>query len=300
MITVESLTKRFRSSGVPAVDSMDLEISEGEIVGFAGLNGAGKTTAMKVMAGILLPTSGKVTIDGHDIVQDKINASKELGWVPETPVFDDDAKPIRLLKYYAGFHGISSSDAEKRGRELLESVSLTPYINRRVNQYSQGMKKRFALASAMLADPKNYLFDETLNGLDPQGVQFIRDKITELKNDGKTVFISSHLLKELQDLADRVAIINTGKIIDTVKVEELGKLIGDRAEFVIENLDNDAKAILEKYGKLELRGKTAILTQLTKKAAEINAELVKSDYIVTSFRSDTLENYFLKKVRGDK
>lgn len=300
MIEVKNLTKRFHSKGIPAVDSVDMEIGDGEIIGFAGLNGAGKTTAMKVMAGILLPTSGTVNVDGHDIIKDKINASKEIGWVPETPVFDDAAKPIQLLKYYAGFYGISSADAEKKGRELLETVYLTPYINRKVALYSQGMKKRFALIAAMLSDPQNFLFDETLNGLDPEGVRFMREKMLDLKKNGKTVLISSHILRELEDVADRVMIIDSGKIVDTVKIEDVKKFSADRAEFIVDNMDSGAVKLLEQFGAVEVRGKTATITGLSKKASEVNSELVKAGYVVSSFRADSLENYFLKKVRKGK
>lgn len=300
MIEVKALTKRFGSRGYPAVDSIDMEIQDGEIVGFAGLNGAGKTTAMKVMSGILLPSSGTVAVDGHDIVADKINASWGVGWVPETPVFDDDAKPVSLLKYYAGFYGIKSDEAEKRALELLEKVALTPYLKRRINYYSQGMKKRFALVASMISDPKNYLFDEILNGLDPAGVSFMREKMLELKKEGKCILISSHILMELEDFADRVVIIDGGKIADTVRIEDLRRYTVDRAEFIIENLDDGAVKILEDFGKVEIRGKTVILTGIKKKASEINSELVRGGYEVSSFRSDRLENYFLNKVRRGK
>ncbi len=300
LIEVNDLTKRFRSRGFLAVDSIDMDIGDGEIVGFAGLNGAGKTTAMKIMSGILLPTSGTVNVDGHDIVTDKINASRGIGWVPETPVFDDEARPLPLLKYYAGFYGMKGAEAEKLARELLEKVSLTPYIRKKVNHYSQGMKKRFALVAAMLSDPQNFLFDETLNGLDPAGVNFMREKMLELKKEGKSVLISSHILRELEDVADKVVIINSGKIIDTVRIEDIRRYTVDRAEFIIDNIDNGAVRILESFGEVELRGNTAVVKSIKKKASEINSELVRGGYDVSSFRSDSLENYFLNRVRKGK
>lgn len=300
MIDVKGLTKRFTPRGPPAVDSIDMDIQDGEIVGLAGLNGAGKTTAMKVMVGILLPTAGTVHIDGHDIVTDKINASRGIGWVPETPVFDDDAKPVSLLKYYAGFHGIGNEEAERIALELLEKVSLTPYLNRKINHYSQGMKKRFALVASMISDPRNYLLDEILNGLDPAGVNFMREKMLEMKKDGKSVLISSHILMELEDFADRVIIVDSGKIADSVRIEDLRRYTVDRAEFIIDNLDDGAVKILENFGEVEIRGKTAVVKGLKKKASEINSELVKGGYVVSSFRSDRLENYFLNKVRRGK
>ncbi len=166
---VENLTKVYSMKQAPAVDSVSFEVANGEIVGFVGLNGAGKTTTIRVAAGIALPTSGTVKVNGHDVVEQKVNASRQLGWVPELPNFESNAKAGSLMHYFAGFYGIGAREADTKTAELLKLVGLAGFETRKLRSYSQGMKKRFSLAASMLSDPPNYLFDEVLNGLDLKG-----------------------------------------------------------------------------------------------------------------------------------
>ncbi len=234
MIELKDLTKIYTRNGRPAVNSVSLTINNGEIMGFAGLNGAGKSTAIRLSTGIIYPTSGTVMIDGHDIVREKVKASANVGWVPELPNFEPNAKPLTLMRYYGGFYGMKADEATSKGRELLKEVSLEESINEKLRNYSQGMKKRFSLASAMLNDPQNYFFDETLNGLDPEGIRFMRKLMVDLKARGKAVLLSSHILSELENVADRIAIIHKGKIIelmDRKKIDEVIKTDGKLEEY---------------------------------------------------------------------
>lgn len=221
MIEIKELTKIYTRNARPAVNAASLTINNGEIMGFAGLNGAGKTTTIRVATGIIYPTSGSVLLDGSDIVHDKVKASRSCGWVPEFPNFEPNAKPLTLMRYYGGFYGMNGAEATKKGRQLLEDVSLEESMNEKLRNYSQGMKKRFSLASAMLNDPQNYFFDETLNGLDPEGIRFMRKLMVELKAKGKAVLLSSHILNELETVADRIAIIHKGKIIEVMDKEKI-------------------------------------------------------------------------------
>ncbi len=234
MIEIRDLTKIYSRNSRPAVNAMSFTVNNGEIMGFAGLNGAGKTTTIRIATGIIYPTSGTVLIDGNDIVRDKVNASRLSGWVPEFPNFEPNARPLTLMRYYGGFYGMKAADATRRGRELLEAVSLEESMNEKLRNYSQGMKKRFSLAAAMLNDPQNYFFDETLNGLDPEGIRFMRKLMVELRGKGKAVLLSSHILNELETVADRIAIIHKGKlmqIMDRPLIEKAVRENGNLEEY---------------------------------------------------------------------
>ncbi|MGC8609645.1 MAG: ABC transporter ATP-binding protein, partial [Thermoplasmata archaeon] len=196
MILIEGLTKQYSKKRPPAVKDLSLEINSGEIMGFAGLNGAGKTTTIRIISGIIFPTSGKVLVDGKDIVKEKVESSKHIGWVPELPNFDPNGKAISLLKYYAGFYGVPRNEAEDKAEMLLKKFNIWNARKMPLKSYSQGMKKRFSIAAAMMGDPDNFLFDETLNGLDPEGVKNMRDLMLSLRKEDKAVLLSSHILSE--------------------------------------------------------------------------------------------------------
>src|SRR5207247_10147319 len=142
-------------------------VKKGDVVGFVCLNDARKTTTIRNVVGVSPPTSGTELIDGHDITNEKAEASKSIGWVPETPNFEPNTKALTLMRYLAGFYGIDRTEARSRSKDLLASVGLSGFENRKIRTYSQGMKKRFSLAVSLLSDPQNFLFDEVLNGLDP-------------------------------------------------------------------------------------------------------------------------------------
>jgi len=300
MINVNGLTKRYHS--VKAVDDLSIEINNGEIMGFAGLNGAGKTTTIRAIAGIIFPTSGKITVDNYDIVKNKVEASKHIGWVPELPNFEPNAKPLALLSYYAGFYGIKSRDAKIKGEELLKRFNIYQYKDRKLKSYSQGMKKRFSLAASMIGNPDNYLFDETLNGLDPQGVKDVRDLMIELKNSGKSVFLSSHILSELQNIADRIAIIKKGSIIKILNRNELSSLGNLSIKIGIKNPDKNVPDVLKSFGDVLFKDNhyyISIKNLDDDSTSEINSILVRSGYNVSSINTESegLEEYFLNVVK---
>lgn len=304
MIEIRDLTKVYGRTQTPAVKGLNLEISDGEILGFAGLNGAGKSTTIRLVSGIIFPTAGHVTVDHKDIVKDKIEASKNIGWVPELPNFEPNAKSIPLLKYYAGFYGMKGHELEERIEVLLKRFNIWEARNKKLKEYSQGMKKRFSIAAAMIGEPQNFLFDETLNGLDPEGVRNMREVMLQLKKDGKAVFLSSHILSELENVADRIAIIKKGELIRVVERSELSSLGSTAIRIRIDNMDKGAMAILEKYGKVETVDHTLIVKDLKIDSAEankINKELAKSEYDVSFFEisGEDLEDYFIELV-GEK
>jgi len=298
MINISHLSKSYRK--VKAVSDLSLDINNGEIMGLAGLNGAGKSTTIRAASGIIFPTAGKITINNFDIVKEKVLASKQVGWVPELPNFEPDAKPISLLKYYAGFYGIKSDDAEKTGIELMKEFDIYNYRNRKLKYYSQGMKKRFSLIAAMIGNPDNYLFDETLNGLDPNGVKEVRDLILNLKKQGKSILLSSHILSELQNVADRIAIVKNGSVIKILTREDLMHLGTDGVKIHVKNADKNVDNILSQFGEPTFDGTYYyIKTKGELDSAEINRQLVMSNYKVDyiSMENETLEEYFLNMVK---
>ena len=166
-IEVDTVSKSF--GRVKALDGVSFAVGNGEVVGYVGLNGAGKTTTIRIVVGVLPPDSGDVLIDGYSVTRDKRRISKLIGWVPELPVFESELRALDYFTYLAGYYGIPAGEARRLGRELLERFGLGDALHRKLSGYSQGMRKRFALAVSMINDPPNFIFDEVLNGLDPQG-----------------------------------------------------------------------------------------------------------------------------------
>ncbi len=297
MIKIDGLTKVFSRKAGPAIDSVSFDVGDGEIVGFVGLNGAGKTTTIRVAAGVSIPSSGTVTVDGHDIVSQKVEASKRIGWVPELPNFEPNASATSLMRYFAGFYDIPGSEVEPRSIELLKSVGLAGFEDKKLRTYSQGMKKRFSLAASQLSSPKNYLFDEVLNGLDPEGIRYFRRLMLELKSQGAAVLLSSHILVEVESLADRVIIIHRGKVIKTISRGELEKVGGTVVKVVIPNLNEDALAYLRSLGEVKVDG-SAVYVSGAMDTSKLNSDLVAKGLQVAELavQKEGLEEYFLSLI----
>jgi ABC-2 type transport system ATP-binding protein len=301
MIRVDHLTKIFSGKADPAIDSVSFDVSDGEIVGFVGLNGAGKTTTIRVAAGVSLPTSGTVSVDGYDVVGQKVEASRRIGWVPELPNFEPNASAIALMRYFAGFYDISGSESTSRSLELLKSVGLGGAEARKLRTYSQGMKKRFSLAASLLSNPTNYLFDEVLNGLDPEGIRYFRRLVAEVKGQGASVLMSSHILLEVQSIADRVVIIHKGKVIKTISRSELESAGDNTVKITFSELDNEVLSYLKGLGDVSVDGKTVFLRAAVD-TGKLNSDLVNMGLRVTelTLQKEGLEEYFLKLIGEEK
>lgn len=230
-IVTKSLTKTYKSKAGPVnvVDHLDLEVEEGEIFGFLGPNGAGKTTTIKMLLGIIYPTSGEGYVLGKEIGDIEIH--RILSYLPERPYYYEHMTGLELLKFYASLFGIKD---EAKCRALLEKVNLHRDMTKTISQYSKGMQQRVGLAQSLLNDPKLLFLDEPTGGLDPIAHTEIRDLILSFRDEGRTVFISSHELSEVERICDRVAIINHGKIAAQGHLEDL--LRGGRVEIVAEGV----------------------------------------------------------------
>jgi ABC-2 type transport system ATP-binding protein len=301
VIVIEDLGKWFPGRSAPAVEDIDLEVRDREILGLVGLNGAGKSTTIRILAGVSLPTTGRVRVDGHDIVHDKVRASERVGWVPEYYPFALEARARRLLVHLAGYRGLTGRKADERAREALKRVGLARFGEVRIRTYSQGMKRRFGLAAAMLADPQNLLLDEILNGLDPEGMAFVRNWVVELRNQGKGVLLSSHLLSELEALADRVAFLHEGNLVRVVDRAELARAGKIALHLHLENADSDAMAYLATLGVVKVERDEILVSEPNQPPATINAELVRRGCRVAEiwYENSSLEEYFLDLIRDD-
>ncbi len=305
MLEVRGATKIFSAKQGPAISAVSFDVKNGEIVGFVGLNGAGKTTTIRIAVGVTLPTSGTAIIDGHDITSQKAEASKMLGWVPEIPNFEPNAKALGLMRYLAGFYGIDAAEARKRSKDLLASVGLSGFENRKIRTYSQGMKKRFSLAVSLLSDPQNFLFDEVLNGLDPEGIHFFRELMMGQKRIKKAILLSSHILTEIENLADRIVFIHKGRVIKIATRDELAGPAGEKGilRIVLQTITDDVISYLRSLGgTVSVEGNTAVLSDFHGDSSQVNAELVKRGFPVREIKYEKtgLEQYFFDLIRSSE
>ncbi len=300
MLAIRGVRKVFRGKSVPAVTDLDLEIQPGEILGLVGLNGAGKTTTIRMAVGLSTPTAGSVTVFGLDVTRQKAEASRHIGWVPESPNFEPASRAINQLRYYAGFYGLTGADARARCSELLQQVGLPNLERARLRTFSQGMKKRFSLAAALLGDPEILLFDEILSGLDPDGVLLTRNLMVELRGRNRGILLSSHILSEVQQVADRVAILHQGRLVKVLGKNDLQTGLGATLRITISNLDAAAVELLRGYGEIRRESNTVWIADPKVESTEINAELVRRSYRVVSMNYETrnLEQMFFDVIRN--
>ena len=216
---VEFTSREFRQTTKVALSCLDLEVAAGEVFGFLGPNGAGKTTAINVLLGFVTPKSGAAYLFGIDVRQPI--ARQRIGYLPEMTYYYKFLTGEELLRFYASIFGLPRAEADKRIDSLLKLVELDQARKRPIKSYSKGMQQRVGLAQALINDPDLLILDEPTSGLDPLGRMKVREIIQRLKNEGKTVFFSSHELGEVETVCDRVAIINEGVLKATGHVSDL-------------------------------------------------------------------------------
>lgn len=295
LIDIRSITKFF--NGFKALENISFNVRNGEIVGYVGLNGAGKTTTIRIIVGVLNPSSGDVIINGYSVTREKRMASKHIGWVPEQPVFEPDARALDYFVYLAGYYGISSSEARSLGRKLLEEVGLGNALRLKLKEYSQGMRKRYALAVSMINNPDNYVFDEVLNGLDPQGIAYFRDLVLKLKRNGCAVLFSSHILSEVEDIADRVVFIHRGRIVRDMSMDEIKSMAKPALKIKVDRVDDRLKEIVSPYGKVVFEKDTLVITDPPRDPSEILTTLIKNGYKIMEYKvGRSLEDVFFRVI----
>jgi len=284
-----------RTTEKVALKPFQLAVEEGEIFGYLGPNGAGKTTTLKLLLGLVFPTAGSARLLGRDWRDPDIKA--DIGFLPEQPYFYDYLTATELLDYYAHLSGMETPTRRKRVPEVLERVGMTAAAHIQLRKFSKGMLQRVGIAQAIVHDPKLVILDEPMSGLDPMGRLQVRDLIQSLKDEGKTVFFSTHILSDAETLCDRVAVLNEGELRAVGVVADLTAEVGGKVEVVWQG----AKAV----PAIEALGgechKTASLVRATLPEAKLDAaidaiRLAHERLVsVTPVRA-TLEDYFLQKL----
>jgi len=218
-LETQDLTKRFNRGKITALEDVTLSVEEGIIFGLLGPNGAGKTTLIKIVLGILFPTSGSAKLLERPI--NDIQTKEKIGYLPENHRYPDFLKGGEVLDYFARLSAVERNRLDRNKAELLKLVNLEKWANTKIKKYSKGMQQRLGLAQAMMNDPDILFLDEPTDGVDPIGRKEIRDVLLHFKEEGKTVFLNSHLLSEVEMICDEVAILDKGRLIRRGTVEEL-------------------------------------------------------------------------------
>src|SRR5215207_1309851 len=210
MIELRSLTKRYGS--FTAVNGVDLDVPRGELFGFLGPNGAGKTTTLRIIAGIMRPSSGTVRIAGIDLARQPAEAKQKLGFIPDRPFIYEKLTGVEFLRFVAGLYGQSGEDVERRGRELLALFDLEEWKDELVESYSHGMRQKLIISSALVHKPEVIVVDEPMVGLDPKSARLLKDLFRHFVDRGGTVLMSTHTLEIAETMCDRIAIMQGGRI----------------------------------------------------------------------------------------
>jgi ABC-2 type transport system ATP-binding protein len=294
-----------------ALNKLSFNVEKGQIFGFLGPNGAGKTTTIKCITGILKCDSGTITIDGKNIENNDFENKNKIGFLPEQIGLYGTLTPMQTLEFYGGFYNISDSTIEERGGKLLNLLSLNKNSKKPVSDFSLGMKKRLALAVALLHEPEILILDEPTSGLDPRGVKALRTLLLDLNKKGLTIILSSHVLSEVQEMCTDVGIINKGKMI---RQESISKIIDTVEKTAIklslrlnEFTEKDQKILEKKKGICVLeknnigKHKKIILNLKEDLIPWVTDKLVKNGTKIFSIEphNTTLEDVFLTET-GDK
>jgi ABC-2 type transport system ATP-binding protein len=302
IVRTEHLTKDFtagfwRSRPLRALDDVSIDVAAGGVFGLLGPNGAGKSTTLKILAGLLAPTSGRAELFGQPPYTPAARA--RLGFLPENPAFYDELSGEELLIYFAGLCGYSGDDSRERARRLLDLVGLADDGRRRLRQYSKGMIQRLGIAQALVNDPELVILDEPMSGLDPAGRRDVRQIVLSLRDEGRTVIFSSHILPDAEVLCTRVGILLKGRMAAIGTLSELTAgaargweiIVDDLPETLASRLAGEIRRIVPIGGRrysLELDPATRP-EQLVGDLAAAGASLVS----VTPLRA-TLEEFFLQ------
>ena len=225
MIAVHDLVKTY--GAFTAVNGVSLDVRPGEIHGFLGPNGAGKTTTIRMIAGLLKPTSGRILVNGHDLAADPERAKAALGFIPDRPFLYEKLTAGEFLRFHGGLYGLDGPGVGDRVREMLDVFELKRWENELVESFSHGMKQRLVMCAAFLHRPRAVLVDEPMVGLDPRGARLIKDVFRTMSGRGVAILMSTHTLEVAQEMCDRISIILQGRIIARGTVPEVRAMSGN-------------------------------------------------------------------------
>ncbi|MDO8585976.1 MAG: ABC transporter ATP-binding protein [Armatimonadota bacterium] len=300
-IKIRNLTKVYSNflskDKVLAVDSLNLDIHEGEIFGFLGPNGAGKTTTIKMLLGLIFPTSGEAEVLGKPAGD--IETKRRLSYLPESPYFYEYMTGTEALEFYARLFGMGGAQARKKADELLTQVGLGGAKKKSLREYSKGMLQRIGIAQALVNDPSLLFLDEPTSGLDPIAHMDIRDLILQLREQGKTVFLSSHQLTDVEMVCDRVSIMVAGKLLKMGSLDELLK--AGATEVVARKIGKEALRKLRSISHQVDEADKDKIVCLTPNEASQQAVCVivesRGEIISVTPQRNTLEELFIRTVR---
>ena len=276
---------------------LHLTVEDGEIFGFLGPNGAGKTTTLKMLMGLVFPTSGTARILGKEWTDPEVKA--QIGFLPEQPYFYDYLTAHELLDYYGQLSGVPAKDRKTRVEEVLQRVGLNDIKGMQLRKFSKGMLQRAGIAQAILHNPRLVFLDEPMSGLDPLGRREVRDLILQLQQEGKTVFFSTHILSDAEALCDRVAIINKGELRGVGAVEELTKSVLGKVEVIWQG--TQLPASLKALGaEFHVTGDTvrAVISENQQDAAIDALRRERLRLISLTPLRTSLESYFVEKLQS--
>jgi len=319
LLKIKNVKKAYRKynlfgkeiSKYSALNGLNLSVEKGQIYGFLGPNGAGKTTTIKCIIGILEADSGDIIIDGKNIKGNDLYFKNKIGFLPEQVGLYGRLTAKESLRFYGGFYDLNEEKIEKRGKDLLAKLGLEKDSNRKVSEYSLGMRKRLALCIALLNKPEILVLDEPTSGLDPRGVKSLRIVLKELNRKGLTIILSSHVLTEVQEICTHVGIINKGKLIREESIDGISKEIEKKSiklllkvkEFTKENSKELAKKKRIKNIKQKNNGKheEIILELKEENIPWVTDFLVSKGIQIFSIepQKNSLEDIFLKETGGE-
>ncbi len=302
ILRTEKLSKTFevgvRRRRVQAVKDLDLTVEDGEIFGFVGPNGAGKTTTIKMLMGLIFPTSGKAFI--YDAAIPSPEAKRRIGFLPENPSYYEVPTGREALRFFGNLSQVPAGELSRRVDELLELVGLSAAADRQIRKYSKGMQQRLGIAQALVGDPSFVVLDEPMSGLDPIGRKDVRDLILELRRRGKTVLFSTHILHDVESLCDRVGVIIGGRLKDVGHIRELLSPRTKAVEVALEAPRLDAAALAA--GQVIARdGDRLTLTFPDPESAQLalRAVLASGGTVVSMTpHRETLEDLFVRRAAG--
>jgi ABC-2 type transport system ATP-binding protein len=302
LLVFEGVRKVFKSSVIGryiyTLGPLDFEVNEGEIFGYLGPNGSGKTTTIKMVLGLLRQSTGKITCFGKPAAS--IDARMRIGFLPEQPYFYQHLTALELLEFYADIFGLPHKQKRRTADRLLAVTGLSEFRNTQLSKFSKGMLQRIGLAQALINDPDLIILDEPLSGLDPVGRCEIRDLILELKREGKTVFFSSHILQDVEMICDRVAILSQGSVLKVAKVADVLQESIQCVEITVDDLVVK-KAMRLGVGTISRRGGKTVVT--VDSGANVNSvinDLISAGGRISSVvpLRQTLEAYFMCQIRA--
>ncbi|MEE8507083.1 MAG: ABC transporter ATP-binding protein [Kiloniellales bacterium] len=237
-LELRGLTKHFDR---PALNGLDLTVRTGEFYALLGPNGAGKTTTLRIVAGLLRPDAGAVSVLGIDALSHPVEAKRLIAWISDEPMIYDKLTPFEYLEFVAGLWSMEAASAEVRARELIEWLGLGPHAHERCQGFSKGMRQKVALAGALVHEPRLLILDEPLTGLDAGSARQVKDLLTERVRDGVTVILTTHILEVAERMAERIGVIDKGRLIAEGTLEELRRQAG-RADSSLEDIFLDLVA----------------------------------------------------------